>query len=200
MHGYNLIQYLELIRKAAMGGITMLQLRQKDVDIEELKDKALLLKKTLKPFKIPLIINDFVELAAEVDADGVHIGQEDMDVEEARRILGPNKIIGLSIESFDDLYHANKQKDISYITASAVFPSCTKPDCKTIWGIDNLRRLVLKSYHPITAIGGINLNNIQEVLNAGVCGIAVVGAIHNARDPYKVAKELNLSTLIKIGI
>ncbi len=168
----------------------MVQLREKGTDINDIKNKGLLLKKILNPFGIPLIINDFVELAAEINADGVHIGQQDMDVKEARKILGPNKIIGLSIESFDDLYHANNQEGISYVTASAVFPSRTKPDCKTIWGLEGLRKLVLESSHPITAIGGIHAGNAKDVFNTGVCGIAVVGAIHDSLDPYQAAKEL----------
>lgn len=186
----DLTSYSETVRRAALGGITMVQLREKHHDINHIKEKALFLKNILRPLGIPLIINDYVELAAEIDADGVHIGQQDMSVKVARKILGENKIIGLSIESFDELYEANHQPDISYVTASAVFPSITKIDCKTIWGIDNLKTLVTESSHPITAIGGINSTNAPEVFNAGVCGIAVVSAIQNALDPYKAAKEL----------
>lgn len=186
----DLISYSDTIRKAALGGITMVQLREKYDDINCVKEKALFLKNILRPFRIPLIINDHVELAAEIDADGVHIGQQDMSVKVARRILGERKIIGLSIESFDELYEANNQIDISYVTASAVFPSMTKTDCKTIWGVDNLKQLVMESSHPITAIGGISSANAFEVFNTGVCGIAVVSAIQNAPDPYKAAREL----------
>ena len=134
--------YASFIKKAVLGGVTMVQLREKLHDINHIKEQALFLKKILKPLGIPLIINDYVELAAEINADGVHVGQQDMPVQFIRKILGENKIIGLSIESFDELYKANNQSDISYVTASAVFPSLTKTDCRTIWGIDNLQKLV----------------------------------------------------------
>jgi thiamine-phosphate pyrophosphorylase len=187
----DIINYLKFIEKAAQGGITMVQFRdKKNNNYHDIEKDALLLKNILKPFGIPLIINDFVELAAKINADGVHLGQQDMCVSKARKILGPNKIIGLSIENFEELNKANNEPDISYVTASAVFPSATKTDCKTIWGIDNLTKLAAKSYHPITAIGGINIENAKDVFKAGVCGLAVIGAIHNSKDPYKTAQEL----------
>lgn len=188
----DLTSYAEMIQRAALGGITMVQLREKHDDINHVREKAVFLKNILRPFGIPLIINDHVELAAEIDAAGVHIGPQDMPVEVARSILGKNKIIGLSIESLHQLYAANNQPDISYVTASAVFPSVTKIDCKTIWGINNLKKLVTESSHIITAIGGINSTNVLKVFNAGVCGVAVVSAIQNAPDPYQAAKELAL--------
>ena len=193
----DLTSYAQLIRKAIKGGVTMVQLREKDTDLEEVKNKALFLKEILQPFKVPLIINDFVELAAQVDADGVHIGNQDMSAKKARAILGPNKIIGVSIESFEDLANANNQADISYVTASAVFPSSTKPDCKTIWGLNNLQKLASKSTHPMTAIGGITTSNAGEVFNAGACGIAVIGALHDADDPCKEAEKLSCHTHTK---
>lgn len=186
----DLTSYAKTIRGAIRGGVTMVQLREKLTDQNRIKEKAKFLRNILRPLGVPLIINDYVELAAEVDADGVHIGQQDVPVSVARRILGQGKIIGLSIESFADLHAANKCSDLSYVTASAVFPSMTKPDCKTIWGLGNLKQLVAESSHPITAIGGINDGNCAEVLSTGVCGIAVVGAIHNAPDPYQAAQRL----------
>ena len=186
----DLTGYAKTIRGAVRGGVTMVQLREKQNDRKLIKEKAQFLKNILRPLSVPLIINDYVELAAEVGADGVHIGQQDVPVPVARRILGQDKIIGLSIESFDDLYAANECSDLSYVTASAVFPSMTKPDCKTIWGLENLKKLVAESSHPMTAIGGIDLSNSSEVFRAGACGVAVVGAIHNAPDPYHAAKTL----------
>ena len=182
--------YLPFIKKAVQGGVTMVQLREKGSDISDIKNKALRLKNILDPLEVPLIINDFVELAAEIDASGVHIGQQDMNAADARALLGPDKIIGVSIESFGELYAANHSQDISYVTASALFPSRTKPNCKTLWGIDDLRWLAAKSAHPITTIGGINASNVEKVFNTGVCGVAVIGAIHNSIDPAKAAKEL----------
>ena len=183
--------YLTLIKRAVRGGVTMVQLREKASDINEIRHKAIALQRLLKPLGVPLIINDFVDLAAEINADGVHIGQQDMSVSEARMILGPDKIIGLSIESMDELYKANDIDGISYVTASAVFPSKTKPNCKQIWGLKGLQEIALQSRHPVTAIGGITERNIKDVLKIkNVCGVAVVGAIERAICPYDAAKNL----------
>lgn len=185
-----LFEYLGFIIKAAAGGITMVQLREKGQNIHEIKEKAIALRHILRPLNIPLIINDFVELADDIDADGVHLGQQDMSPEEARAILGPDKIIGLSIESFEDLERSNASSALDYVTASAVYPSKTKPDCKKIWGLKGLSEIVHLSKHPVTAIGGITLTNIKDIHRAGASGVAVVGAIHDAHDPYDASKNL----------
>ena len=132
--------------------------------------------------EVPLIINDDIRLAKALNADGVHLGQTDDSVTKAREILGPNKMIGLPIESFKQLEQANTLP-IDYVTASAVFLSQTKPDCRTLWGLHDLAQLVKMSAHPITAIGGINTQNAIQVIRTGVHGIAVVSAIHNAPHP-----------------
>ncbi len=183
--------YLTLIKRAVRGGVTMVQLREKASDINEIRHKAIALQPLLKPIGVPLIINDFVDLAAEINADGVHIGQQDMSVSEARMILGHDKIIGLSIESMDELYKANDVDGISYVTASAVFPSRTKPNCKKIWGLHGLEEIAKQSRHPVTAIGGITEYNIKDILKIqNVSGVAVVGAIERAICPYNAAKNL----------
>ncbi len=183
--------YLKLVNQAVAGGVTMVQLREKAADIKDVRYKAIALQNILRPKGVPLIINDFVELAAEINADGVHIGQQDMSVAQARKILGPHKIIGLSIESIDELHLANDTKGINYVTASAVFPSVTKPDCKKIWGLEGLKGIARQSKHPVTAIGGITEHNIREVLNvSNVCGVALVGAIERATCPYNTARNL----------
>ena len=107
----------------------------------------------------------------------------------AREKLGPNKIIGISIESLEDLEKANKLP-VSYVTASAVFPSITKLNCKKFWEIEGLEQIVKKSLHPVTAIGGIQSSNKSSIFNTGVKGIAVISALHNAPDPYQAARSL----------
>lgn len=186
--------YLKLVKQAVRGGVTMVQLREKTSNMNEIRNQALALQSILKPMGVSFIINDFVELAAEINADGVHIGQQDMSVAKAREILGPHKIIGLSIESMDELHLANNTNGISYITASAVFPSTTKPDCKKIWGLKGLKEIARESKHPVTAIGGITENNIAEVMSiSNVYGVAVVGAIDRAACPYNAALNLTQS-------
>lgn len=183
-------EYLSFILKSVAGGVTMVQLREKGSDLADVKRKAIGLQQVLRPLNIPLIINDFVELAADINADGVHIGQHDMSPEDARKILGPHKIIGLSIESMRDLEISNQSEAITYVTASAVYPSKTKPECKTIWGIKGLSEIVQQSRHPVTAIGGITAHNIQQIERAGASGVAVIGAIHDHADPYLASKSL----------
>lgn len=185
----SLPDYLKFIELAIHGGVTMVQLREKSSDYIEIKNRALALQKLLKTLSIPLIINDYVDLAAEIDADGVHLGNSDMSVLEAREKLGQNKIIGISIESLEDLSSANKLP-VSYVTASALFPSKTKANCRTFWGIEGLKAIVKKSLHPVTAIGGIKSEHKLEIFNAGAKGIAVISAIHNADDPYQAARSL----------
>ena len=172
-------QYLELIRTTIYAGISLVQLRDKFRTIEEIKNFALALQKTLKPYKIPLIINDHVKLTSEINADGVHLGKNDLPVEEARNILGKNKIIGISIESLDDLNSTNKLEGNYYIAASAVFASSSKLDCKKIWGIDGLKEIVKISRHPVVAVGNINQTNVKNVMKTGAAGIAVISALHD---------------------
>jgi thiamine-phosphate pyrophosphorylase len=181
--------YRSLLLKAIQGGITSVQLREKTPDLVEFKQLALELKTILRPFNIPLIINDHVNIAKEIDAEGVHIGQSDLSPFEARKILGPEKIIGLSIETFEELQIANQLTCIDYVAASAVFPSKTKLDCKTIWGLDGLLQITQSSKYPVIAIGGIDISNIGMIIDHGACGAAVIGAIHN-HDPKKAAEDL----------
>lgn len=182
-------EYLIFIKRAVMGGVSMVQLREKGDDFAEVRQKAIALKNLLHEFRIPLIINDFVNLAAEIGAAGVHIGPHDMSISEARKILGPNKIIGYSIETLEDLNRINKE-DVNYVTASAIYPSKTKPECNTIWGLDGLRSVVTNSKHPVTAIGGINTRNAGDIFSAGAVGVAVVGAIHDPICPHQASQEL----------
>lgn len=182
-------EYLSFIAKAIRGGVTMVQLREKSNDYNKIKARALALKNFLSPLKIPLIINDFVDMAIEIDADGVHVGNEDMEASLLREKLGPNKIIGVSVETLKDVNKANNLP-VNYIAASAVFPSSSKLNCKTFWGIDGLKMVVEESIHPVVAIGGINATNIQDISQAGAEGVAVIGAIHNAHDPYEATKRL----------
>lgn len=183
-------QYLQFILHAVQGGVTSVQLRDKTSSSSTLKNIAIALKTLLSPLHIPLIINDNVTLAKEIDADGVHLGQSDTSPIEARHILGANKIIGLSIETKTQLQQANELNCIDYVAASAIFPSRTKLNCKTIWGLEGLLTLTKISKHPVIAIGGIDLSNIQQVIKHGASGIALVSAIHDHPHPEIVAAAL----------
>lgn len=185
-----LIRYQDLILQAIAGGVTSIQLRAKNRERADILDLAFAFKRILKPFNIPLIINDHVDIAEEMDAEGVHIGQSDLSPALARQQLGPSKIIGWSVESLADCERANELTCINYIGASAVFPSPTKHDCKMIWGVGGLEKIVQASRHPVVAIGGINKRNIQSVMSCGVAGVAIVSAIHDDPDPSIAAADL----------
>ena len=167
----------------------MVQLREKDAATGEFIELAGRLMKILKPLDIPLIINDRVDIAMAVDADGVHIGQSDMPYEMARRLLGPDKIIGLSVENMDDLIKANSL-DVDYVGISPVYGTPTKTDAAEPFGLEGLRKAVNMSKHPTVAIGGMNIGTIADVMAAGTDGVAVVSAICSAENIREAAAQL----------
>ena len=184
----------EIVSEAVAGGVTMVQLREKDAATGEFVELGRRLMSLLKPLGVPLIINDRVDVALAVDADGVHIGQSDMSYADARRLLGPEKIIGLSVENFEDLESANKL-DVDYIGISPVYGTPTKTDTAEPFGLEGLRKAVEMSVHPTVAIGGMNVATVGEVIAAGTDGVAVVSAICSAESPRDTAAEL--ATIIK---
>jgi thiamine-phosphate pyrophosphorylase len=179
----------EVVSEAVAGGVTVVQLREKDASTGEFIELAFRLKAILKPYGIPLIINDRVDVALAVDADGVHIGQSDMPYEIARKLLGPDKIIGLSVESFEDIEVANGL-DVDYVGISPVYGTPTKTDTAEPFGLEGLRKAVELSVHPTVAIGGMNASTIGEVIAAGTDGVAVVSAICSAEKITEAAAEL----------
>ena len=179
----------EVVSEAVKGGVTVVQLREKDASTGEFIELARRLMKLLKPLRIPLIINDRVDVALAVDADGVHIGQSDMSYEDARRLLGPDKIIGLSVENFKDIEAANAL-DVDYIGISPVYGTPTKTDTAEPFGLEGLRKAVQMSVHPTVAIGGMNASTIGEVMAAGTDGVAVVSAIRSAENIRKATSDL----------
>lgn len=183
----------DIVREAVEGGATIVQLREKECPTGEFVALARRLKALLAPLGVPLIINDRVDVALAADADGVHIGQSDMPYEDARRLLGKDRIIGLSVENFEDLERANAL-DVDYVGISPVYGTPTKSDTAEPFGLEGLQRAVTLSAHPTVAIGGMNAGTIGEVIAAGADGVAVVSAICSAPSPRKAAEEL--STII----
>lgn len=178
-----------IVTQAVEGGVTMVQLREKDADTREFIELAQRLKAVLAPLGVPLLINDRVDVALAVDADGVHIGQSDMPYEMARRLLGPDKIIGLSVENMDDVRRAN-ELDVDYIGISPVYSTTTKTDTAAPFGLEGLREAVRLSVHPTVAIGGMNARTAADVMACGTDGIAVVSAIVSADSPLEAARNL----------
>lgn len=184
----SIAEYLDFLEQAIKGGVTMVQLREKGKDYQEIKARALALSSLLKPLNIPLIINDHLDLALEIDADGVHLGNADLPVTIAREKLGDDKIIGISIEFIEDLAKANKLP-VNYVAASALFPSKTKLNCKNFWKIEGLQTIVDNSIHPVIAIGGIKPEHMQDIMNTGAKGVAIINAIHDTQDPFQAARR-----------
>ena len=182
---------IDIVRLAVKGGVTMVQLREKELSATQFIEKAKELKKILAPFQVPLIINDNVDVALAVNADGIHIGQSDMPYEMIKKIIPEEMIIGLSVETMEQAREAEKYK-LDYIGVSPVFPTPTKTNLnERPWGLDGLKRLRNFSKHKLVAIGGINSTNAADVIKAGADGIAVVSAICSAYDPKAAAKELS---------
>jgi len=179
----------DVILHAVKGGAAMVQLREKNVSTRFFIEEALRLKKILAPFGVPLIINDRVDVALAVGVAGVHIGQEDMPYPFARKLLGPGAIIGLSVETPDQV-EAAEAFDVSYLGVSAIFATPTKTDTRNHWGLDGLRKVRAMTRHPLVAIGGINASNAAEVMRAGADSLAIVSAICSAPDPQKATERL----------
>lgn len=180
---------VEVVEEAVKGGVTMVQLREKDCSSLEFYQEATALKRLLKSYKIPLIINDRLDIALACDAEGLHIGQSDLPFSIARQLLGENKIIGLSVECLKDAQEANKL-DVDYIGISPVFSTSTKTDTAMAVGIEGVRKITCQSVHPAVGIGGINKNNAEDIIKAGAEGISVVSAIMSAHEPSRSAQEL----------
>ena len=185
---------------AAEGGVTMVQLREKDCSTLEFYQQAMLLKECLRPYHIPLIINDRLDIALACDAEGLHIGQSDIPYDIARKLLGKDKIIGLSVECLQDAVDAN-ELDVDYIGISPVFGTPTKTDTAPALGLEGIREIVKISRHPAVGIGGINQTNAADIIEAGADGISVVSAIMSASDPKQAAFQLmNIIQKSKINI
>ena len=185
----------QVVEEAIKGGVTMVQLREKDCSMWEFISIAISLKQLLKPTRIPLIINDNVDVALAVDADGLHIGQGDTPYREARRLMGPNAIIGISVENDQQALEAN-QWDLDYIGISPVFLTSTKTDTAAALGLEGIARIKTLCRHPAVAIGGINLQNIGKIIAAGADGVAVVSAICSAVDPRAAARQLHQEVML----
>lgn len=181
--------YLEFVKCCAQAGVTAVQLREKRFSVHELIDFGKKLRLLLHPFSVPLIINDRVDICLEVDGQGVHLGQGDGNVLEARRRLGDHRILGLTVNSLIEVQKAN-DLPLDYVGLGAIFPTSSKPAVQTIWGLEGLKQASTFSRHPIIAIGGIQEKHVKLVMEAGARGIAAIGMFHEALDPKKTVENL----------
>lgn len=176
------------VEESLKGGVTMVQLREKCLDRDAFRAEALVLKALCRSYQVPLIINDDVELAAEIDADGVHVGQDDMDARQVRNRLGPDKIIGVSAHSVEEALRA-QAAGADYLGVGAVFPTGTKGDANPL-SHAVLAAICAAVDIPVAAIGGISENNIMELAGSGISGVAVVSALYAQPDIRRAARSL----------
>ncbi len=180
---------VEIARQSAAGGAAIVQLRAKNLDTRPMLELALALVAALDPYGVPLILNDRADVALAAGAAGLHVGQKDMPVADCRKILGDKAIIGLSVETIEQVEEANHLQ-VDYIAASPVFNTPTKTDTAPAWGLKGLREVARLSRHQVVAIGGINATNAAEVVKAGAVSLAVVSAILLADDPEEATRSL----------
>ena len=185
LNGRPLIHDVQL---ALEGGVTMIQLREKNLDEESFYREAIEIKELCKKFHVPFIINDNVELAKKVDADGIHVGQNDMAAQDVRAIIGPDKILGVSTQTVEEALLAQKM-GADYLGVGAVFPTGSKDDCWVL-SHDLCREICSAVTIPVVAIGGINLENISKLSGLGFSGISLISAIFGQSDIKSAAMKL----------
>lgn len=178
----------EAVEKAISGGCTVIQLREKDCSSREFYEMAVHIREITRRKNVPLIINDRVDIAQAVDADGVHLGQDDLPVVQARRILGPDKIIGVSVACLREAQLA-VQQGADYLGVGAMYATNTKTDADATT-IEELRHICSSVDVPVVAIGGINRHTAENLRGTGISGFAVVSAVLAADDIEGAAREL----------
>lgn len=176
------------VEEALKGGATFIQLREKELDEEHFLEEAKEIKELCRRYQVPFVINDNVEIALAVDADGVHVGQSDMGAGDVRAKLGPDKIIGVSAQTVEQAVMA-EQNGADYLGVGAVFPTGSKADALEV-SHDTLKAICKAVKIPVIAIGGISKENILELSGSGICGIAVISAIFAKDDIEEAAREL----------
>ena len=178
-----------LLRQAAAGGVSIVQLREKSLNSRDFLETACRVHEVLKTMGIPLIINDRADIALACGAEGLHIGQGDLPPAEARKLMGPSAVIGLSVESPEDATAAGVEY-VDYLGISPVFSTPTKTDTAAALGLDGVGAIRALSELPLVGIGGISEINAGDVVAAGADGVAVVSAICSAEDPAAASGRL----------
>ena len=176
------------VRDAIIGGATFIQLREKNLGYDDFKAQAIEIKRLCNEFNVPFVINDNVMLAKEIDADGVHVGQDDMRASDVRALIGPDKILGVSVRTPEEAVIA-ESNGADYLGAGAVFHTGSKNDAVDITH-EALRAICSAVKIPVVAIGGINAGNIHELSGSGIKGVAVISAIFAAENIRSAAIEL----------
>lgn len=187
----------EQVEKSLRGGVTFVQLREKTLGEDEFLAEAKKLKALCREYDVPFVINDSVSVALAADADGVHVGQSDMAAGDVRRLLGPDKIIGVSAATTEEARLA-EARGADYLGVGAVFPTGSKDDARSV-SRETLQEICKAVNIPVIAIGGINANNIGTLSGCGLAGIAVISAIYAQKDIEAAASDLRSATAAMVA-
>ncbi len=179
---------VSVVKESLDGGVTFVQLREKDLKYEKFLSEANYIKRICHDYHVPFVVNDNIDIARVVDADGVHVGQSDMEVSEVRKLLGPDKIIGVSAQTVEQAIAAWKA-GATYLGVGAVFPTGSKDDADDV-SLETLKEICAAVPIPVVAIGGISLKNVKELTGTGIDGIAVISAIYAQEDICQASKDL----------
>lgn len=178
----------EVVRESLEGGASFLQLREKELDDGEFYEEAVMLQALAKEYDVPFVVNDNVDIAVRMNADGVHVGQSDMEAGDVRALIGPDKILGVSAHTVEQAVLAEK-RGADYLGVGAVFPTGSKDDADDV-SRETLKAICEAVSIPVVAIGGITLDNVQKLAGSGICGIAVISAIYAQDDIKEAASSL----------
>lgn len=178
----------EVVKESLDGGVTFLQLREKTLEEDKFLEEAKELQALCREYKVPFIVNDNVDIAVSMDADGVHVGQSDMEAMDVRRMVGPDKIVGVSAQTVEQAVLAEKN-GADYLGVGAVFTTGSKADADDV-PIDTLKKICEAVSIPVVAIGGITQENVTELKDSGICGVAVISAIYAQKDIRKASEQL----------
>lgn len=182
----------DVVEQSILGGVTMVQLREKDLAHDAFLEEARRIGQICRRHGVPFLIDDDVELAAAVGADGVHVGQHDMEAGMARAKVGPDMLLGVSAQTVEQALRA-QAAGADYLGVGAVFPTGTKTDAEAV-SYDTLKAICEAVDIPVVAIGGIGPDNVAKLAGSGICGVAVVSALYAQKDPCAAARTLLEST------
>lgn len=176
------------VEAALRGGVTFVQLREKNMEHDAFRKEALEIRDLCRAYRIPFVLDDDVSLAMEVDADGIHVGQSDMEAGDVRALIGPDRILGVSACTVEEAVAA-EQRGADYLGVGAVFPTGSKDDARPVTR-ETLRKICEAVTIPVIAIGGITEQNVMELAGSGICGVAVISAIFGQPEIESATKRL----------
>lgn len=179
------------VEAALRGGVTFVQLREKNMEHDAFRKEALEIRDLCRAYRVPFVLDDDVSLAMEVDADGIHVGQSDMEAGDVRALIGPGRILGVSACTVEEAVAA-EQRGADYLGVGAVFPTGSKDDARPVTR-ETLRKICEAVTIPVIAIGGITEQNVMELAGSGICGVAVISAIFGQPEIESATKRLKAS-------